>query len=330
MNNSPSVKEETAEQVRKAIEQLGGMKMASRRGRRGEGKKTIHNVAIVSLGQAYRPWFEIPVMAAVVSGITRAARAHNIAVQIDDTFVPQELAQRLVSRNVQGALVFLPSGSSISGVEAIAQRVPVVRVMGESMTTPAVDHVGPDNVAVGALALNYLLGHGCREIAFFATHPEWEFEQARAYGFMTAAQRSGLKSSPAMFILSQTEAVREYFGARVWVDQTLDGLMDSFAGMSPRPAGIFVPRDEEAIALYRALNARNIVPGKDVLVVSCDNEEVRLSALDPRPASIELGTNQIGRLAIERLLARIRNPLEPPIRIQATPSLATAPAHQSI
>jgi DNA-binding LacI/PurR family transcriptional regulator len=85
--------------------------------------------------------------------------------------------------------------------------------------------------------------------------------------------------------------------------------------------GLFVSRDEETIGVYHLLREAGLEPGKDVVVVSCDNESVRLSGLHPRPASIDLGAAQIARQAVIRQAARIQNPKEPPVRILIYPRL---------
>jgi DNA-binding LacI/PurR family transcriptional regulator len=43
--------------------------------------------------------------------------------------------------------------------------------------------------------------------------------------------------------------------------------------------------------------------------------------LRPRPATIDLGTDQIGRWAVTRLVNRIARPSEPPIRMLVAPRL---------
>ena len=73
----------------------------------------------------------------------------------------------------------------------------------------------------------------------------------------------------------------------------LEALVEAFVRAESRATGLFIPRDEETVAVYRLLLARGVVPGRDVTVISCDNEEMRLSGLDPRPASIELGTVEL-------------------------------------
>ena len=102
---------------------------------------------------------------------------------------------------------------------------------------------------------------------------------------------------------------------------TLVELVNAFVATSPRPTGLFIDRDATTAQVYPLLLKQGIEPGRDVIIVSCDNEEVRLSPLYPRPASIDLGTTEIGARAVRRLMLRIANPDEAPVFIQAMPRL---------
>jgi DNA-binding LacI/PurR family transcriptional regulator len=48
--------------------------------------------------------------------------------------------------------------------------------------------------------------------------------------------------------------------------------------------------------------------------------------LSPRPASIDLGAEDVGRRAVTRLLNRVAHPNEPSLRMLVSPSLAAAAA----
>jgi DNA-binding LacI/PurR family transcriptional regulator len=338
LNGTGTVKPETAEVVRRIIDQHGNPanQLLVRRGPRQGSRRSAKprapvgtTIAIVSVGQAHGPWFEMPVMAKVISGITREAKERGLVVQIEEGNSPDELGVALRSRGVGGVLTFLPSTSDPNMLRALARHLPVVRVMGEATGTEGIDHVGPDNVAIGAMALEYLMAEGCRDVAFLTANPGWDLIHMRGFGFQTRAIQLGMTPAPVAFIVPKTDADRERYGVRAIAQPTLEAAIDAFVKASPRPAGLFVPRDEETVAVYRLLAARGVVPGRDLTVVSCDNEDMRLSALHPRPASIELGTMEIGRQAVRRLLSRMRRPHEPAIKIQAAPRLAM-PAESSV
>jgi DNA-binding LacI/PurR family transcriptional regulator len=85
--------------------------------------------------------------------------------------------------------------------------------------------------------------------------------------------------------------------------------------------GLFVSRDRDALPLWPLLKERGLTPGKEIEVVSCDNDEPLLSMLDPRPPSIDLCPEQIGHRAVARLGGRIREPHDPPFRTLVLPRL---------
>jgi LacI family transcriptional regulator len=329
MNNPDTVKPETAEAVRRVIEQMPdrgaarqvrrGPRQGSRPKAKGHGQTTI---AIVSIGQAHGPWFQMPVMAKVIAGITREANERGLVLQIEQGRSSDELGMVLRSRGVGGVLMFLSASNDTDALQALSRHTPVVRVMGEAIATRGIDHVCPDNAAVGALAFDYLAEQGCQGVAFLTANPGWDLIHMRAFGFRTRALQCGRSVAPTAYIAAATDADRERYGTRAVARPTLEAAVDAFVQSSPRPAGLFVPRDEETVIVSRLLAARGVVPGRDVTLVSCDNEDMRLSALDPRPASIELGTVEIGRLAVRRLLSRMRRPHEPAVKIQAAPRLA--------
>ena len=57
------------------------------------------------------------------------------------------------------------------------------------------------------------------------------------------------------------------------------------------------------------MSLRNI-ESKDVEIIGCDNEQVALIGLNPRPATIDVGADTMGQQAVELLLWRINNPDE--------------------
>ena len=364
INNSDLVRPATAAQVHRAVEKVGANQSLIRRGSRqgAGGRRAKHcSIAIVTVAQSHAAWFALPVMAAVIAGITREAKDHALTVQIEDAWTAGELAGAISSRRIHGALVFVPAGMPPARPMELSGALPIVRVMGDSLLWPGIDHIGADNEAAGALAAEYLLDRGCDRLAVMSHSANWEFVRRRAHGFDSYAYRRGISPAPKMFFLSENGAEADYLGQRVTAAPTAEALVDALLmkeifetplslgerdrvrgpgnGMAldvprrphPHPLpegkrvsprlGLFVPRDEETVQIYRLLQSRGIIPGRDLEIVSCDHEDVRLSALDPKPASIELNTQEIGRRAIQRLMSRMKHPGEPEVRMQVAPKL---------
>ena len=321
LNKSRPVNPEMAELVHKAMEELQLPPRQIRRRSRSRSKASDRHttVAIVSLGQAYQEWFEVPVIANVVAELTRAAQELHIGVLMTEMPDPRELSPLLRRPEVEGALAFVDSELSTRDVAVLRDHLPVVRVMGGQLAPVDIDHVGTDNTAVGYIAAEYLLEQGVESLAFLTMRPDWDLNKLRAQGFMATADAAGIQ--PTMYLQGDPQHMFGFFGPGAVVESDLTALLRRLKSERKGRMGLFVSRDEETVYVYRILREVGLEPGRDVVIVSCDNESVRLSTLHPRPASIDLSAAQIARHAVRRLSARIKNRDEPPARILVNPRL---------
>jgi DNA-binding LacI/PurR family transcriptional regulator len=212
------------------------------------------------------------------------------------------------------------------------QYVPVVWAMGGDAGINAVDHVIPDDRAISRLAFDHLVTSGCKQLAFITQNPTWAMMRNRGQVFAGLAHDARMEWSA--YLVSNDPRDGELFGARAVVEPSLEQLVDRIARASPRPDGIFIGNDATTALVHPMLLQRGInpgknipgknipgknIPGKDILLVSCDNEQVRLGGLIPRPLSIDIGSAEVGTVAVRRLAFRIANPAEPPILIKVAP-----------
>lgn len=335
LNNLPGVRAETVAQVRAAVDELNYTRLRTRSARKratGPNGRTAKlrsgSIAVLTLGQHGQIWHERPVMASVLSGIQRGCNVNELRLmlgEMDDPFKPSPL---LVDRQVDGAVVFMSSWMPLNQYESIFQSMqrhcPVVWAMGMEMTVNGVDHVAPDNVGIGFLAFNHLHGLGCRRPAFVTADPSWPLMRLRGQSFLNSAFDAGL--SPEVYAVTTDPRVAEPYGRRVVTAERLADLVAQLAAADPRPDGIFVGNDHTTSSVFPLLAQLGLRVGQDLHVVSCDNEEARLSALHPRPASIDIGGDEIGYRCVNRLLNRIERPNGPPLIIQVAPRMKLPPA----
>jgi DNA-binding LacI/PurR family transcriptional regulator len=78
-----------------------------------------------------------------------------------------------------------------------------------------------------------------------------------------------------------------------------------------RPTAIFVPSDRTAVQLYSALERRNLRIGRDVSLISCNNESSLITPLHPGLTSVDVHPEAVGRRAVDQLLWRIEHRNEP-------------------
>jgi DNA-binding LacI/PurR family transcriptional regulator len=332
LNNTPGVRPETIKHVRKALSAVSYDTTAVRRGPRHgkrDGKQT-RSIAVLVLGTTQEEWFRRPVFSQVVAGINRAANERGLQVLIDHVIDPGELNPSILKGQLNGALAFVRASSDPRLLDAVRSHLPVVRIMGQEMASDVLDFIGPDDLAVGRLAFRYLVERGCKHVAYVTTRADHEAMVLRSVGLRIAASQSQL-AEPQAFICSPSFVTGPAnFGSlmpsRMFSGENLESIAEAIAKADPRPDGLFVSQDAEMIGLYPMLVHHGIRPGVDVQIISCNNEQSGLQMLSPRPATIDLGTDQIGRWAVTRLINRIARPADPPVRMLTAPTLVLPPS----
>lgn len=104
--------------------------------------------------------------------------------------------------------------------------------------------------------------------------------------------------------------------------QRVQTLLDQCLPPHPNPpTALFLSGDVLAPAVCGDLQRRGIHLGREMDVVSCNNEQMLLSHLYPRPATLDIHAERIGQKAVEQLLWRIENPGAPRATTALEPTL---------
>jgi DNA-binding LacI/PurR family transcriptional regulator len=277
-------------------------------------------IALATVGQhpETRRTLRLPVINAVIESIIRTAKQNGARVFLEELPTLADVTRLLLSNQADGAIVLL-TAAPMDALAEIDPHLPIVWALGGQAGPMHVDHVSTNNLAVGYLAHQYLYQRGCKNIASLTADANQRYAQQRRMALAGAAAELGHRSTA--FIVSDDHHSADLYGRNTVACPTLPQLLDAFARISPRPDGLFIDRDATTAHVYPLLRQRSIEPGRDLIVCSCDNEEVRLSSLAPRPATIDLGTEEMGFRAVHRLLLRIAGPHEPPVFIQSMPYL---------
>jgi DNA-binding LacI/PurR family transcriptional regulator len=280
------------------------------------------DIAVLTLGET-RDSLQLPVMASVVAGIQRATSSYGFRMLLDDVPDPNKPISLLQGRRFDGAIVFMTGRLPVSSYEpilaALRAHTPTVWVMGMEMTVGGVDHVTPDNIGAGYLAHSYLQSRHCERLGYLTCNPEWVFMRLRGQAFLNAAYDA--RKPACSYLVTTNSMVAESYGRNIVSAPTLEDLVATLAKDKDRPDGLFVSNDATTARLYPLLAKNRIRPGRDITIISCDNEDIRLSALTPRPASIDIGAEEIGYRAVVRLRARIQRPQGLPLVIQVAPKV---------
>lgn len=319
INGRPGVSPDAVQAVQQAMQTIGYTPPLRRRGPKPRDRRTVAtgSVGLLMVGTDAM-LVRAPVTAAVLHGAEQALAEHGYNMTVGQVNADGRLPPNVQRGQVDGLL--LHGYAPPLKVRDRLSRFPSVWLLSQRASRGYWgDRVTPDNEAIGRLAAERLCARGHTRLAylyFSATHMGF---RARCEAFTETAE----ELDATVEVVGEGEARPRPFGTKedFGVEET-DHVVDSLLALRPLPTGVFVPRDRLTVKLYRALRERGLEPGRDLEVVSCDNEPI-LEALDPRPTSIDLRADLIGRRAVAQLFWRLEHPNEP-VRTVVTvePSLA--------
>lgn len=322
INQHTGVSPAIVQVVREAVDALGYQPppLERRPGRRSapRTKENSGIIAVVLLDQHYH---HTPgVFAAHLSGIEREAAEHGWDVMVVQATEASRLPSSLSSKNVDGLI--LMGAQADPAVRRALERFTCIWL--SSHHDQSGDSVLAGNQQISRIALQYLMGRGHRHLGFLTVMSSYPAYPARAEAFRFFGQVAGATVDVFMDKAEESETLRvqdlSLLQRRIAVQ------VDRMAAMERRPTGLFIPNDMMTGMCYVALKSRGIVPGRDVDVISCNNEVSYLVGLDPRPATIDIGAEMIGRRSVEQLMRRIRHPSESrQVQIAVTPVLVEPP-----
>ncbi len=311
INNRPKVSPHREAMVRAAMAELGYVPPppGRRRGPRLNSHRRTHRIAMV-VTSIETVLLQAPVYAELLRSVADAVASLGKSLTLHQ-LTGSESTPELVSalRSSDGA-VFL--GRPVRGpLLRELQSRPCVRVMGMHDVQGYWDHVTYNNVVIGQMAAEYLLSKGCSHALFMGPvdqKPEGDaLTSERGFHFRRVLEEAGCRVSSTGV---EQFVIRD--GNNHAVDTAGFGrAIDRFlAGPNP-PTAIFVPGDLLASTLHSMLLARGRHPGRDVQIVSVNNERLLLDHLIPRPATIDIHADKIGKAAVDLLNRRISDPSLP-------------------
>jgi len=312
INRRADVSPDSVQRVQAAMRQLRYVPPAKRRGPKpkASGVRT-GNIGVLFVSEA--PTLATsPVTAFVLHAIEQEAAAQGFSVMLGQVTAANGLPQSVTSGRVDGLLMHgMPPSNDIR--QQLSRYSACVWLLSQRRQRGYWgDRVSPDNQAIGEMACRHLIDRGHRRIAAINCDPSHLGFAARARGFEDAAREGGIFFKT----LTDQQAVLGHSAPSTPETEQFDALIDQLLGIEgPMPTGLFVPRDALTIQMYRALRRRGIKPGHDIEIVSCDNIPA-IDALDPKPTTIDVRPDEIGRRAVEQLVWRI-NRRDAPMNVTA-------------
>ncbi|MDD3154380.1 MAG: substrate-binding domain-containing protein [Victivallaceae bacterium] len=232
----------------------------------------------------------------------KEASLHNYTVICAIATSPDELPDAVRDDNVDGLILAgnRPSPEMLSALK----KFPAVWLTSHSSPS---DTILTGNDRIAQMAISYLNSRNRRNLAFVNAVSGIAALAARRDFFHFFAGRCNLECA----ILESAEEAIPLNGDTPdleRLEEELTQLAAKLCQLPTRPDGIFVPMDFQLALFYRVIVRHGLTPGKDFDCIGCDGEIMTLAGLFPRPATIDIPGESLGRCAVEQLLLQISLP----------------------
>ncbi|MGW9527546.1 LacI family DNA-binding transcriptional regulator [Paenibacillus terrae] len=164
-----------------------------------------------------------------------------------------------------------------------------------------------------------LIQAGFTRIGFVGDYQHCKSFNERWVGYNRALIEAGLHVDLSCCIIDQD---RNFFSESDWMDKQLEG-------MNVLPSAFVCANDFIAVSVMKALKNKNLKIPADIAVFGFDNApESRI--VEPHLSTVHIHNNEMGIMAAEMLLARVKDPSRPyqithiktePVFRESTPTL---------
>lgn len=288
--------------VRKAVKELGYRHLTRSSSHKVRSTDQLPSIAVMVWGNY--EFFPDVGMGRILRGALPVLEQHGYQAVVWPAEDWQEVITCYRKRGIRGAIFWSATPLDPAMVGKLATQLTEFHAVWvltrlDSADLPW-DQVLPDDDRVGVLAANHLLRQGHRHVGYVNCETRHLEYKDRAAGFtrtITAAGGtvSSIIEGPDGGLLPQS------LYRKAW-----ETIVSRFLAMSPRPTALFAPNDYHAMMLYQELIRREVIPTRDVTLVSANNDSHYLEFMTPRIATVDVRYEAIGRLAAEWLVRRLR------------------------
>jgi LacI family transcriptional regulator len=286
LNGNTPVSNETAERIRRAIDDLGYLPNASARGLAMSANGTL---AVIF------PKLSGPFFSELIRGAEASARETGYHLLIygasslaEDT---QDQMLRLLATKSDG-LILASGNIGLDHVRDVQHwGVPVV-VLGRQPEDISVDSIRPDNVNGAVQAVSHLIEHGYRRIAMITGRSTDLHAADREAGYRKALDGHGLPIFRELVISGAFDEESGYTS------------MHRLLCEEPAPEAVFAANDEMAIGAIAAVRDKGLRVPADVAVVGFD-DIAPARYVQPSLTTVHQDMQGQARIAVQMLLARV-------------------------
>lgn len=206
-----------------------------------------------------------------------------------------EAVEALLTHRVAG-LILAPTGGPAKPLRRALLRHPVPLVTIDNRVEDLdADAVLLDNIAGTRVLTNHLIDHGHRRIAHLGGLTRETSGAERLAGYRAALSEAGLRDDPALICEGD------------WSQEAGSRLMAELLALPVPPSAVVVASHSMVVGALLALRAAGKRVPDDVALV-CFDDTPSGPVMDPPLTALESQDYDLGRLAAEMLLARLRSP----------------------
>lgn len=285
LRNMPSVRQETRENILRAVEELGYSPQKS--------KSEMRNIGLVSTGARLRDsYFYMSFHQRILS--TAYDHNYNMMVFKGSTcdVDPKELRRIFEANSIAGIIILGDMDERIAS--KVAQcGIPVVAI-GTRYQNLAVCVVTEDNFQGGLLAVKYLRNRGASKIGFLGSPRHSTGFMERFQGFLGAMTHFSMPVDPEHLVLDLDPAdVYNY-----------EQMLKSLRRRSSLPEAFLCDNDNIALIGTKALLAMGLNVPQDVSLIGFDNTVMGKMAI-PSITSVDVHCATQAETCVEKLISFI-------------------------
>jgi DNA-binding LacI/PurR family transcriptional regulator len=244
---------------------------------------------------------ENPFFTSVVRGVEKALREANYSLLLtnsdEDAQIEWEHLQHLHAQGVAG-IILSPTASDSKKYAAYLERGVNMVALDRMPGNIKMDRVTVNNADGVYAAVQHLAEQGHRQIAFIAGLPNASTASERLAGYERAMRDFGFSTQP--------EWIRQGNFRREGGFQAMKALLQ----MTSRPSAVISANNLMTLGALQAIYECGARVPSDIAVVGYD-DMAWASSLNPPLTVIAQPTQELGRVAAQLLLDRIRDPKLP-------------------
>ena len=303
INNNRFVSEQVREKVDQAIRDLNYAPSALARSLKIKQTRTIGMLLTASSNPFYSE---------VVRGVENSCYERGYSLILCNTEGDEERMNRsletLMQKRVDG-LLMMCTETHLPSAEILNRYPSVPMVMMDWAPFEGCGDIIQDNALLGGeLATQHLIDRGYTRIACIAGPQDKTPSRLRLEGFHQAMANSGLTVPPGYVVDGDFEFQGGF------------NAMNQLLALDVRPQAVFTSNDAMAVGVYHALFQAGLQVPHDMAVMGYDNIELA-RYLTPPLSTIHQPKDELGELAIDTLIHRMRDPDASQQTLVLTPEL---------